>query len=82
MAQTQEPQPDPRDVVNSWMQARGCSMQWFSDQIGYTRTMVSRVLNKHVAMSKRMARDIRSTFPDLEIDWIPDQPCFKTSNPK
>jgi antitoxin component HigA of HigAB toxin-antitoxin module len=50
---------DPRDVLHEWIRARGCSVTWVAQQIGWSREMLSYVLHKKHRMSDKLARALR-----------------------
>jgi hypothetical protein len=57
--QTEAAAADPRDTLREWIAERGCSIAWVAEQIGWSREMLSYVVNKRCPLSPKLARDLR-----------------------
>ena len=52
------PDVDPIDALKAWLDKEGHSISWLARETGWTREMLSYVINKHKPMSRKLARVI------------------------
>jgi hypothetical protein len=72
---------DPRDILDAWVKARGCSVTWVAQQVGWSREMLSQVINKQQRMSKKLARDLREKL-GIPVEGQPRLPPEESPDPR
>lgn len=50
---------DPRDTLRDWLDKNGLTITWLARETGWTREMLSYVVNKHKPLSRKLAMVIR-----------------------
>lgn len=49
---------DDRDTLREWLEENGLTITWLARETGWTREMLSYVVNKHRPLSRKLARVI------------------------
>jgi len=59
-------QRDDVQVLRDWIEERGCTVRWLADQIGWSRGMLSQVINGKRPLSRKLASVLREQF-DIDL---------------